>query len=1073
VTRLTLLGGFEARLASGASLRLPSRKAQALLAYLGIRPGQEHSRDKLASLLWGNKSDEQARGDLRHALLALRRALAGAEPAPLRVEGQDLALDAGAVEVDVATFERRLAEGTPAALEQAAALYRGDLLAGFDVDEPLFEEWLVAERERLREAALDGLARLLAHQAQSAGTESAIQTAVRLLALDPLQEAVHRTLMRLYARQGRRGAALKQYQLCVGALRRELGTEPEPDTKRLYQELLRRPAAPAREPAPPPDLATAETPLFGRQGELDRLRRLLEGAGRGQGHVVTVVGEAGIGKTRLVSALMADALAAGSRVLIGRCHESDAILPFGPWVDALRSAEVSADEATLAALHPVRRAELARLLPEAGVAGLPRASDGARPLFESVAALVEQLAARQPLVLALEDVHWADEMSLRLLAFVSRRILAWPALLLVTAREEELADAAVARRTLEELSREASTVPMVLAPLSQADTARLARALTRVGSDAATLAQVQAQVWALSEGNPFVAVEVVRALDQESPEAPAVPARVRDLVAQRLDRLGPRGQELAALAAVIGRRFDFALLSAAGGAGDRETAEAVEEMVRRRVLQAVGNELDFTHERVRDVAYGRLLPPRRQLLHRAVAEALERTGGSRERIEQLAHHAQHGDLREKAVQYLRQAGTRAAARSALREACAWFERALDCLEKLPETRGTVEEAFEIRLELQMALGQLGEFQRALAVVRKTEALAEQLDDDACRARVQVALTHIHARLEDTDQAIASGQRVLQIAGRLEDPVLRALATSYLGLAHYYRGEYTRVVELTTASLAALPPDRMLDFFGGSQPLSVNSHFRLLASLAQLGRFTEAAEHETEIVRLAEATQHPYAMGLAYHAASLPHLARGTWARARDLIDRQLAAWRAGGMVWEIPMTLAYAARVLAHLGDAAGALSRLEEAEQLLAERADGGRRGYGSTHASLGRAALLLGRLDDAQRFADRAAASASGRSDFVPATLRLLGDIASHPDRLDAARAESRYRQALALAEPRGMRPLVAHCHLGLGTLRARTGRCRQAAEHLDTAAAMYRDMGMVCFLARAEAESTSLQG
>ena len=160
-------------------------------------------------------------------------------------------------------------------------------------------------------------------------------------------------------------------------------------------------------------------------GGTGRLRELLGEADRGHGHVATVVGEAGIGKTRLVSTLVADALSQGCRVLIGRCHESDSILPFGPWVDACRSGEVSADEEILGALHPTRRAELTRLLPEAGMAGLPPASDSALPLFESMAELVEQVAARQPLVLVLEDLHWADEMSLRLLAFVSRRIPAW------------------------------------------------------------------------------------------------------------------------------------------------------------------------------------------------------------------------------------------------------------------------------------------------------------------------------------------------------------------------------------------------------------------------------------------------------------------------------------------------------------------------------------------------------------------------------------------------------------------------------------------------------------------------
>ena len=264
--RVLLLGGFQARLASGAAVSLPMKKAQALLAYLGTRPGQSHARDKLAALLWGEKSDEHARGGLRHALVALRTALANAHPPPLRTDGQTLALNPRGVEVDVAMFEQRVAEGTRQALEKAADLYRGDLLLGFTLNEPLFEQWLVAERERLREMAVAALTRLLAEQSKGASTQPAIQTAMRLLALDPLQENVHRTLMRLYARQGRRGAALKQYETCVGALQRELGTKPEAETRQVYRELLTRPAeleearadhrshSARRAGPPPPDL---------------------------------------------------------------------------------------------------------------------------------------------------------------------------------------------------------------------------------------------------------------------------------------------------------------------------------------------------------------------------------------------------------------------------------------------------------------------------------------------------------------------------------------------------------------------------------------------------------------------------------------------------------------------------------------------------------------------------------------------------------------------------------------------------------------------------------------------------
>jgi predicted ATPase/DNA-binding SARP family transcriptional activator len=320
--KLTLLGGFQAHVGAGAPLVLPTRKTQALLAYLALPLGQAHSRDKLATLLWGDMPDAQARGNLRHALSRIRKNLPAGVRAGLVLDGPTVALDPSVVEVDVAEFERLVADGRPPALEQIGGLYRGDLLAGLALTERPFEEWLTSERERLHELAIQGLGRLLTHQQRGGAAEPAIQTGLRLLALDPLQEPVHRTLMRLYARLGRREAALRQYQLSVDALKRELSTSPEAETTQLYQEILRsrssRPdraavADPAGEdpaPGPAPDLLSAavaalpEPPptnlpaptseLIGRADALAEVTELL-----GAHRLVTLIGAGGIGKTRL------------------------------------------------------------------------------------------------------------------------------------------------------------------------------------------------------------------------------------------------------------------------------------------------------------------------------------------------------------------------------------------------------------------------------------------------------------------------------------------------------------------------------------------------------------------------------------------------------------------------------------------------------------------------------------------------------------------------------------------------------------------------------------------------------
>ena len=238
--KLSLLGGFEARFDSGPPIGFATRKERALFAYLALAAGRPCSREMLAALLWGTSSDAQARSSLRQTLSGLRKALPAEAVDCLVREGDTVRLDAAAVQSDVAAFEARVAEATPSALEQAAALYKGALLEGFGLREEAFEEWLSAERERLRTSALGALSRLLAHHQAAGAVDRATPIAVRLLALDPLQEAVHRALMELYGRQGRFGSALKQYQLCRELLQRELGVEPEPATERLYQELRAR-----------------------------------------------------------------------------------------------------------------------------------------------------------------------------------------------------------------------------------------------------------------------------------------------------------------------------------------------------------------------------------------------------------------------------------------------------------------------------------------------------------------------------------------------------------------------------------------------------------------------------------------------------------------------------------------------------------------------------------------------------------------------------------------------------------------------------------------------------------------
>lgn len=1068
---LRLLGGFQARLGAGPVLPLPA-KAQALLAYLAIRPGHAHPRDKLAALLWGDTGDAQARDSLRHAVAVLRKAIDAATTGGLIAEGQTYALDPAVAQIDAVRFERGVADGTPEALETAAALYQGDLLEGLAVGEARFEEWLLVERERFRELAVEGLAKLLAHHTQAGATETehAIQTATRLLALDPLQEVVHRALMRLYARQGRRGAALKQYQFCVSVLQRELGAEPESDTKQLYQQILRErpamaalsiaatavtgdpaaaemrvPASPAGRPpasseraVPQPRVMSPEDEvLVGRDGELGTLRQALDDSINGRGRMVMVVGESGIGKTSVLRALAVEAAQRGARVLVGRSYESEQILPFAPWVDAFRTGLDLGGDDTVRAVSPIWRSELARLFPEVAVPDLPPPSEDQRRLFESVAHLVEQLARAQPLALLLEDLHWADEMSVRLLSFLGRRIPSSPALVIATARSEELVDATLLRRTLDELTRASHYAELSLGPLSRDDTARLTRFLSRASDDVEAVARLEQRIWRVSEGNPFVIVETLRALGDvsaalASPASSSVADSVRGMILSRLERLGDPARGVAAVAAIIGREFDFALLARAAELPEHDIAEALEELVRRRVLNAVGERFEFTHDRIREVVSSQLLPARRKLLHGAVARTLEALHA--ENLEPhytaLAFHYGEGKVWPKTVEYSRRAGVQAMEHGAYHESAASFDRALAALEHLDDDTDAARAALELRLRLRNALLPIGDQARMLDNLRKSEALAERLGD---RSRLGWILSYSALELwrsGEAERAIDLAQRVLTISQALDDAGLRIIAGIRLGQAYHSVGRYVEAIDVLRTTVSELQGDRRLEHYGLSAPPSVIAPIWLGWCLAERGDFAEARRHADHALAIAEELSQPYPLVAACFGLGLVEVRQGNLEGAIGILERGIALCQSR----QIPVFFSWTASLLAMASAAAGKTDRcasvLEPATELEISR-KAARQAFPVLW--LGEAHLLAGRLDQAGTHGRAALELAVSRRDRVHEAyaIHLLAEVAARRDQVDA---ETLYRKARALAHELGMQPLRARCEAALDRLQVK---------------------------------------
>jgi pimeloyl-ACP methyl ester carboxylesterase len=444
------------------------------------------------------------------------------------------------------------------------------------------------------------------------------------------------------------------------------------------------------------------------------LREAFERAAGGAGGVVAMTGEAGIGKSRLVEELVADAEARGASVLVGRAYESDEILLFGPLVAALRSAHLQRDREPLDALGPVWRGELLRLLPELAAADAPppSAARDYRPAFEAIAALVGRMAERGTVVFVLEDLHWADELSLRFVAFLARRAATLRLLVVATAREEELADASMLRRTLADLARAGQVRSVRLGALSRGDTVALVQALAPPGG--ARLAESLAErVWVASEGNPLVAVEMMRdAHERGWRTPPGLPERVREVIGRRIERLPDHGRTLVGVAAAIGRELDFAILRRVGGLDDEATAQAVEELVRRRVLATVGDRLGFAHQRIRQVVYGDLPPWRRTSLHRRIADAMEALHAGRlpDFWEALAEHCERGEAWARAAHYHLAVADRARARYAYATA----ERACEGAAAAAEAAGDAVDTIRARELRGDVLSSMGEVELANA-----------------------------------------------------------------------------------------------------------------------------------------------------------------------------------------------------------------------------------------------------------------------------------------------------------------------------------------------------------------------
>ncbi len=834
------------------------------------------------------------------------------------------------------------------------------------------------------------------------------------------------------------------------------------------------------------------TRFVGRTAELEQLRDALDRASLGHGQVVAVVGEPGVGKSRLFWELLHSHRVHGWLVVQSASVSYGKATAYLPVIELFRGyfaiesrddprkirEKVTGKVLTLTpALGPAVPALLALLdvpVDETSWHALDPLQRRQRTL-DAVKRLLLRESEVQPLVVVAEDLHWIDGETQAVLDSLVDSLPAARLLLLVNYRPEYRH--AWGGKTYYRQLR--------IDPLPPDSADELLDAL--LGPDAA-LGPLKQLLVERTEANPLFLEESVRALVETAAlagerggyrltrpvEHLTIPTTVQAILAARIDRLGPEAKRLLQAAAVIGKDVPMPLLLAIADAPEHEVRaelthlQAAEFLYETRLFPDL--EYTFKHALTHEVAYGGLLHDRQRALHARITEAIERLsiGRAAEQAERLAHHALRGEVWEKAVAYLRQSGFRAMARGAHREARAHLEQALGALRNLPETRETTELTIDLRIDLRNALVPLDELGRMGEHLREAERLARTLGDPHRLGRIAISTAIQCLFTGDYDGAVRFGQEALSLARVLGDRSIEVVATSLLGGTHLARGEFGDALSFLKRNVA-LEDDLRYERFGMPVIQWVLSGARLADVLSELRRFDEAIGHAEAAVRIAEAADHPYSLSIGLHGLGLAHLRRGDLPRASRVLERGFELSRTWQFVGGTPLFAAALGAAYALAGRADAALPLVASAvDHQFRLRPHHQRPGHILLCAGV--TCLQSGRIDEAASYAREALALTRrlGARASEAHALCLAGDVASTGGPEDT---EGYYREALALAGELGMRPLAAHCHFGLGKLYRRIGKRQPAQEHLTTATTLYRQMDMRFWLEQAEAELQQL--
>jgi len=848
----------------GQPLNITRRKSRALVYYLAAssRPVQ---REQLLALFWPDTDRVSAQQVLRTTLHGLRKQLDDG----LDVERDAVGLAQGA-RVDARMFERNLSSPTNDVLklETILGLYAGPFLEGFTLeDNPEYEQWLMAERERYQRMAVRTLVGLSHAHAATGSYQAALEALERGLALDPLQEDLQRETIRLAYLSGDRAGAIRRYDQLRRLLDEELGVPPMAETRKLYDQILNdslpapAPVAAAAVPASRPSAradAPQALPFSSRAGELRMLESEIF-----SGRLLLVEGEPGIGKTRLVEHFLAGL--EGAVCLRGAGRELESSLPYQPVVEALRGLPSQPQGVELLnrarrGVAPVWLGEAARLLPELST-GSGGTTDEWR-LWEGVRQLLVALAQQRPVVLFLDDLQWADSSSLGLLGYLARNLAPAPQIGLVAASWPAITGS----------PHQALTVSLDRAgllrriPLSRFSAEEVAQTVERLAGPNQRLAR---WLYEHSEGNLYILAQLVRqARERDWLQAggesvadtqPEVPGAVYSLIQARLGRLSDAGRRVVDTAVAVGRDFDFDLVARASGLSEDAALDGLDELLAAGLVHAAGagTLYRFDHSLTMEVAYREVGEARHRQLHRHVAEAMKLVYRYRppENLDGLlAFHYAEGNQPERAAPHALRAGEKAVALAAWQQAAAFFQQALLGIEP--------DERCPVLMRLGLAQARSGKLAQAeetyLQALDAARAAGDHGGIDA--ARLQLAQTHLlQARFDD----VIDQTRAVLEEGLPQNALLAELwwgtALSLEGADLEQAAEHlNRAVYLSRAS--------------SDREALAQVEFELGSLWAQRGDLPQAVDHYRAALRVAEEADTPVLIerrtlahnNLAYH-----------------------------------------------------------------------------------------------------------------------------------------------------------------------------------------------------------------